>query len=657
MRDIFQWIFGPLVLVVILLFAGQIWKEYHPPYLEYQKQFKAMLVQKANPDAKSVQFNYGVRQRWIKALNRADRCETCHLGVSDPRFIDAKEPFKTHPDFMTHDFGKFGCTVCHAGQGRAVTLAAAHGPVENWNDALYHSSFIENSCPQCHGVLPTNKMPEYTHGKSLFNEDGCLGCHKVEGQKRTQVGPPLNIMGARVKTDWLFRWILAPRAYLPHTHMPDYTFSESQAANIAFFLTKDGLTQQLELTGSYENGKRIFNESRCLSCHTVGGVGGIIGPDLGKVATKLLPERLLQTITNPHKLWPETQMPIYGFTDSEALDVATFIDQEYIDFDLTDQQTAQQNTLVNKADAVAGRKLVQEYGCIGCHGKISGIKDEGEIGPDLTSIGNTHISHFEFGSVDLPPKDQTVPNWLYNKMLDPRLYKVDLKMPYFSNEPDKAIAVTTYLLSLKGELRVPNTYKHPFEQAPSTYSPQGEVGMIIDKFRCLVCHKIYGNGGTMAPELTWEGSRVQKDWLFRYMKNPSALRPLLVERMPRFKMTDAEIEALYNYFHSTLVDNRVEDLAVGEAMNMPHNQQEIIQVGSDLYYKNNCDACHTINLKGGAIAPDLTDSGKRLLTQFVEFYLHDPKAFVTQSVEPVYHFSKPEITALTAFIISHKEEK
>lgn len=92
-------------------------------------------------------------------------------------------------------------------------------------------------------------------------------------------------------------------------------------------------------------------------------------------------------------------------------------------------------------------------------------------------------------------------------------------------------------------------------------------------------------------------------------------------------------------------------------MNMPHNQQEIIQVGSDLYYKNNCDACHTINLKGGAIAPDLTDSGKRLLTQFVEFYLHDPKAFVTQSVEPVYHFSKPEITALTAFIISHKEEK
>ena len=97
MKDIFQRIFSPLVLLVLLLFIAVVWRVYHPSYLSYQKQFKALLVQKAGPAGKSVKFKYGVRQRWIAALNRADRCETCHLGSGDPRFKDAKEPFKTHP--------------------------------------------------------------------------------------------------------------------------------------------------------------------------------------------------------------------------------------------------------------------------------------------------------------------------------------------------------------------------------------------------------------------------------------------------------------------------------------------------------------------------------------------------------------------------------
>jgi mono/diheme cytochrome c family protein len=656
MKDIFQWIFAPLALVVLLLFIVQVWKVYHPPYLSYQKQFKAMLVQKAGPDAKALKFKYGVRQRWIAALNRADRCETCHLGSGDPRFKDAPEPFKTHPDFMRHDFEKFGCTVCHAGQGRAVTLAEAHGPVANWNKAIYHPDFMENSCAQCHGVLSRDQMPVYASGRSLFNELGCLGCHEVKGLGRTPVGPPLDDIGAWVKTDWLFRWIRSPRSYLPQARMPDYMFSDAQAAEIARFLMNNARPQHIVLNGSYDNGKKIFNESRCVSCHAVSGKGGTIGPDLGKIATKLEPARLLQIIINPHKFWPEITMPIYGFSDSEAMDVATFMEQEYIDFDLTDQQITSQKALVGKADAGAGQKLVQEYGCIGCHAKIRAIKDEGPIGPELTAIDVAHISHFDFGEIRVAPEDRTVPNWIYNKMLNPRLYKADLKMPSFYFKTDKAVAITTYLLSLKGDAQLPDSYRHPFEQAPPKYSPQGEFGRIIEKYRCLVCHKIYGNGGTMAPELTWEGSRVRKDWLISYMKTPYAIRPLLVERMPRFKISDAECDAIYDYFHTTLLDSRVEDLAA-ETAAWPLNRPEIIQAGKNLYAEHGCDACHAIDLKGGSIAPVLTNARNRLRTEYVDFYLRDPKAFVTRSVEPVYHFSQSEIEALTAFIVAPKEEK
>ena len=656
MKDIFQRIFSPLVLLVLLLFIAVVWRVYHPSYLSYQKQFKALLVQKAGPAGKSVKFKYGVRQRWIAALNRADRCETCHLGSGDPRFKDAKEPFKTHPGYTTHDFEKFGCTICHAGQGRAVTLAEAHGPVTNWNNAIYHGDFMENSCAQCHGELSRDQMPVFARGRSLFNEAGCLGCHKVKGLEKTPVAPPLDNIGTRVKSDWLLRWLRSPRSYLPQARMPDYLFSDGQAAEIARFLMNKERPQKLALNGSYDNGKKIFNESRCVSCHAIDGKGGTIGPDLGRVATKLAPARLLQIITNPHNLWPQTKMPIFGFADTEALDLATFMDQEYIDFDLTNQQTASQKALVEKADAGAGQKLVQEYGCIGCHAKISGVKDEGPIGPELTGLEATHISHFEFGDIHVAAKDRTVPNWIYNKMLNPRLYKADLKMPSFYFKTDKALAITTYLLSLKGDVQLPHDYQRPFEQAPAKYAPQGEFGRIVENYRCLVCHKIYGNGGTLAPELTWEGSRVKKDWLIAYMKGPYAIRPLLTERMPKFKISDADCNVIYAYFHSSLLDNRVEDLAA-ETAAMPLNRPEVIQTGKNLYGESGCDACHAINLKGGAMGPVLTDIGKRLRTEYIDFYLQDPKAFVRQSVEPVYHFSKSQIAALTAFMIGPKEKK
>ncbi len=657
MKDIFQRIFTPLVLVVLLLFIGQVRKAYYPSYLPYQKQFKKMSVPKIAPATKPVPFKYGVRQRWIEALNRTDRCETCHLGIDNPGFEDATEPFKTHPDFMSHDFEKFGCTVCHGGQGSAVTFESAHGPVENWHDAIYHPNFMENSCAGCHGELSKTQMPVYTTGRFLFTEDGCLGCHKVKGQQRLQVGPPLENIGTWMKTDWLFRWIQSPQKYLSKTRMPDYKFSDLQSANIARFLLSNEKANDIGLSGSYDNGKNIFGESRCITCHAVYGKGGIIGPDLAKVSTKMVPERLEKIVNNPQKLWPQSKMPIFGFTDAESVDLATFMLQEYIDFDLTDEQIVRQTDLIRKADAATGKKLINENGCIGCHEKIDGVKNEGDIGPELTDVGITHISHFEFGGIDVAKKDRTVPNWIYNKMLNPRLYKKELNMPSFYFNTDTAAAVTTYLLSLKGDLRLPLEYKRPFEQPPIEYSPQGQFGVIVGQYRCLVCHKIYGNGGDMAPELTWEGSRAQKNWLINYMKMPDTIRPLLVERMPRFKISNAECEAIYNYCQTTLINNRVEKFTA-EAAKMSLNQPDIILLGKNLYYNTyGCDACHTINLKGGSIAPDLTNSGKRLSTEWTVFYLHDPKVFVTQSVEPVYHFSDAEIEALTAFILSPKEEK
>src|SRR5262249_55835862 len=53
---------------------------------------------------------------------------------------------------------------------------------------------------------------------------------------------------------------------------------------------------------------------------------------------------------------------------------------------------------------------------------------------------------------------------------------------------------------------------------------------------------------SVPPPLLREGEKTQPDWLFRFLKNPSPIRPVTVLRMPRFNMSDDEAMALVNYF-------------------------------------------------------------------------------------------------------------
>jgi mono/diheme cytochrome c family protein len=653
MKDLFQKLFPFLAILVFLLFIGQLWKNSNPPYLAYQKQFKTLLMQKAAQKGKNPEFRFGVRQRWVEKLKKTDRCETCHLRMEDPRFQKVSQPFRSHPDVGGHDFEKFGCTICHGGQGLATPLKDAHGPVENWNQALYHPVFMENSCGLCHGEFIQDQAPVLAKGRSIFQDHGCRGCHLVRGKERTIVGPPLDRMTQRVKPDWLYRWILNPKAYLPKTKMPNPQFSPQQAADVAAVLFQGGKPPEVKLGQPTAEGKKTFLDSRCVSCHSLEGKGGLLGPELSKLSAKVVPDRLIRIIKNPHELWAASQMPIYGFSDQEILKIVDFLVGEYIDLELDESQAAAQARMVQEGNKLRGKELIEKQGCTGCHTKIEGVKDRGEIGLELTTIGAIHISRLDFGLIRVSPKDRTVPNWLYNKMKNSRLFKADLKMPDYAFSDPEAEAVTTYLLGLKGQ-EVPAAYFLPLGERPSSYAPQGKFGLVVDKYRCFTCHKILGRGGEMATDLTQEGSRVRKTWLEKFMKAPDTIRPILVERMPPFKIQPAEIETLYAFFDTTLVDDRVENLA-GTIKENDLRNPALIWDGKTLYsQKYGCQACHQINHQGGLIGPDLTRVGERLRIEWILYYLRNPKAFVKHSVEPAYKLNDKEIEAVAAFLVSPK---
>ncbi len=647
--------FVALSLLILLFFFWQIWKDYNRPYLAYQKGYKTLLEKEGEGEPELAAFPLGARQRWIAALSRVDRCETCHLGVEDPRFRDVRQPYRTHPRADSHPFETFGCTVCHGGQGLATTVEDAHGPTENWNRAVFHEAFLQESCSLCHGEDLGDAAPVLSRGREIFYGYGCRGCHKVAGKPRKKVGPPIRDIGGKVRSDWLYRWLRNPRGYLPKTRMPDFRLDDRQAADIALLLIMQRGATVGKVSGSAERGRVVFNESRCVTCHAVEGKGGDIGPDLAKVGSKLRPGWLLQWLRNPQKVMPETRMPAYGFTEQDVQDLAAFLLEEYFDLELEEEQVSRDLEAVGKGDVRNGKVLVEKYGCTGCH-DIEGVEDRGENGSELTRIGDIHISRLEFGGVKVPPGERTVPNWLFNKMRDPRMFKADLKMPDYSFSDEDSAAVTTYLLSLTGE-KVPPQYFLRLGEPPSDYVPQGEVGRILSRYRCLVCHRIRGNGGTLAPDLTQEGSRVRKEWLRDYMKVPFAIRPILVERMPRLKIPDADVETLYTYFRTALVDDRVESLA-DDAKGLRVGDPVMIRRGRTLYFeKYACDACHQINLQGGTIGPDLTRAGKRLRPEWVLQWLRDPKTFLKRSVEPTYSFPQKEIEELAAFLLSSKGGK
>ena len=69
---------------------------------------------------------------------------------------------------------------------------------------------------------------------------------------------------------------------------------------------------------------------------------------------------------------------------------------------------------------------------------------------------------------------------------------------------------------------------------------------------------INGRGGDMAPDLTWEGSSVQREWLVQFFRNPNTLRPALIRRMPKFNLTDAEINTLTDYIMTVYQSPKVD---------------------------------------------------------------------------------------------------
>src|SRR5579862_6462650 len=116
----------------------------------------------------------------FKAIPRVDRCTTCHLGIDNKAFADAKQPFKTHPNLdlyissgSPHPQENFGCTSCHAGLDRATSFQnAAHMPRSEEQRLAWEKKYNWHVDPDIETpMLPMNNI-----------EAGCYKCHNASNE-------------------------------------------------------------------------------------------------------------------------------------------------------------------------------------------------------------------------------------------------------------------------------------------------------------------------------------------------------------------------------------------------------------------------------------------------------------------------------------------
>lgn len=654
--------FGTLGLVLLVLLAIVPARDHFREWYRYQKGYLRLI--RGRDDAVTLQrrLQTGVQQTWIPDLNVVDRCSSCHVALKEAGLRGAvTQPFRPHPP-IPHSLDQFGCVMCHRGQGVATTVEEAHSSTKAWEQPILPARYFESSCGQCHSDKLTG-TPRLNAGRTLLAHYGCVHCHTLtlpDGSRLapTDVPPSLAHVGEKTTREWIYAWIKNPQAYSGTATMPNFQLSDNDARDMSAFV----VAQSMPLTDTtapaastapsdgdaLQAGTSLYGESFCASCHAMQNaagllVGGDVGPELTRIGTKAKPEWLRQWVRNPKAYDPGTKMSHYRFDEKQLSLIESFLESK-TDPDFTanvhlEPATAQQ--------IAHGKLLVTEMGCAICH-EINGLQKPEDFAPDLTLVGARPLEKIVF----LPGMPRALPAYIEAKIKQPRSFGSALKMPQFTIATSQVDNLVTALLAqtdrastLPASLRVAG-------HSPSSYEPAGTAGRLMQDLNCFSCHSINGHGGDMAPDLSWEGSAVQRDWLFNFFKNPNTLRPALIRRMPKFNLTDQEANALTDYILTAYQTPAFERDSIH-----PDSDSAAIEQGRQLFYsKYACQACHIVDPKKdkGYVGPTLTQVGSRLNAAWVFQWLKGPQALRPGTLEPDWKMSDADARSLTTFLMAQK---
>src|SRR5213593_511594 len=388
------------------------------------------------------------------------------------------------------------------------------------------------------GKVPAQAKGDDKHGKELFESRGCLACHSI-GEDDSKMGGTfaanLTKVGEKANYDYIVRWI-----YNPRERWAPYSFKEHRD------LTQDDYAKH--------------------------GLPFIFDTELHSKSPNDGSELQVQNMT---------VMPNLRLSEQDARDIATYLFSLSSPPSYTDASYMDDPKLIEE-----GKAEIKQYGCAGCH-EIKGFEDEQRIGKELTTEGATPLERLDFALLTqdaeygrdpfkLHPNEKEK-EW-YNhrgffehKLSDPSIYdrgksqylepKDRLRMPKPFLTDEWRTSLTTLLLGSVGAEGA-NVPASLFYNPQDTRRQDIQNGWwVIKKYNCMGCHvlqpgqssQVYKNSGEptttagavlnsmpfyqgqnemLPPMLTSEGARVDPDWLMKFLKDPSLLKPGETPPMP-----------------------------------------------------------------------------------------------------------------------------
>ena len=517
---------------------------------------------------------------------RVDRCVTCHQGVERADLEGVENPHGAHPRLALfvasdspHPLEEFGCTSCHGGRGRATDFyGTVHVPDSSdqehdweerlgwkeyhlWEEPMHPLRYAEAGCYQCHsGQTQVRGADQLNYGLALVEQAGCYSCHQIDSFERSlQRGPSLRHVADKITPDFAFQWIKDPAAFRAQTWMPSY-FGQSNNSDPDSAARSD---QEVRAMVSY-----LFATSTA---------------------------------------YPMASIPVAG-------------------------------------DAVRGEELVASVGCMACH-----QSPEETVGSDTRTAASIQDLRRQFGPNFQGLGSKTSAQWVYNWLKDPSSYHPGTRMPSLRLTDQEAADITAYLMGSTdaafANRPVPAIDEAIVDEialdflsntAPMITAREQLSGMsrsekleytgekLIGQYGCYACHDIAGfeDAQPIGTELTDIGRKAlhqfdygfvdiehsRTSWWTAKLTDPRVfdlhrdLTPMLKSRMPNFRFTDLQVQAVVTALAGFVEVDPENTLVVPRT---PRNLR--VEQGQQLVRQMNCQGCHVIEGDGGAVVERVAD--------------------------------------------------
>ncbi len=308
-------------------------------------------------------------------------------------------------------------------------------------------------------------------------------------------------------------------------------------------------------------GGKVFAEKGCGKCHALRGIGGGVGPDLGRIQAGKsffdLGAAMWNHLPRMGAKMLEVGIPRPALTPAEVSNLIAFLfTAQYYD---------------EPGDPKTGEGLFTAKGCVQCH-EVGG--KGGRVGPGLDYLKRASS-----------PVLVAAAMWNHGPEMAETMRARGIVRPTFKEK--ELSDLIAYVVSAAREVTGDTA-----QVVPGT--PERGQKVFTEK-RCVLCHRVAGKGGTVGPDLGQRGHHVSLTQFAGLMWNHGpAMWAKMKERgvqVPR--LTGQEMADILAYL---FVSHYFDQPALGRVQ------------GQQLVQTKGCLTCHSVRGKGGKVGADFATS-------------------------------------------------